>query len=228
MQATFGNWTISIERKTYLSDDLAQQYDALATDWDDKLKRLGVDKAYTGLFKRLKNQDYLKHLLDNAHIFDAGIGTGALSFAFANVHTAPFTLHGCDISAKMLDTAHCNLQRMSTTPHLTIEDATHIQQADNTFDLTMTAHMLEHLENPLAGLREMVRITRKSGIILVIMTRKSLLGSLIDIQWRLNRISEATLIRWMANSGLRHIEAHRLGGPVWTNWTSMVYTGIKI
>lgn len=228
MQSNIGNWTVSIERASYTRDDLAHKYDELSPTWDSTLSRLGFDKAYCGLFMRLKAQGLLDNLAENATVFDAGIGTGALSFAMAAVHNLPLNLHGIDISANMLTQANKNLAKLHIKPTLQTGDAGDLPFENNHFDWVMSAHMLEHLDNPFDGLRELVRVTKSGGKLMIVMTRKSILGNYIDLQWRLNRISEATLISWMTTLGLTDIQAQRLGGPIWSNWMSMVFTAKKV
>lgn len=228
MQATIGNWTISIKRDAYTRDDLTDKYNALSDSWDATIARMGFYRAYTELFYKMAHDGILSTLPHHAKVFDAGIGTGALSFALGTAHQQALHFHGMDISANMLAQAQANLNTIGAIPELEVGDACDLSYEDDTFDLSMTAHMLEHLANPFWGLRELVRVTKSGGKILVITTRKSLLGQYIDFQWRLNRFTPAQLQAQMRQLGLVDIQPYRLGGPVWSNWMSMVYVGTKV
>ncbi|MEM9954930.1 MAG: class I SAM-dependent methyltransferase [Chloroflexota bacterium] len=227
MQAHIGRWTISIEREPFTTDTLTDKYDALSLVWDATLSRLGFDRAYANLFSGLQKRGILDTLPDDATIFDAGIGTGALCYALATQHAGSLDIHGLDISREMLNQAEENLAQLGHEATLRTGDANNLPYQPEQFDWVMTAHMLEHLDDPYRGLCELARVTKRGGIVMVITTRTSLIGNYIDWQWRLNRIEENTLVRWMANVGLTGIQPVRFSNPMWSNWMSMIYIGTK-
>lgn len=227
MQLTFGNWGLP-KRKRFTAQELAVKYDNLSPTWDKTIQRMGFDRAYTNLFTDLAADGQLTHLGGGAKIFDAGVGTGSLSYALAQAHTANMNFHGIDISDNMIEQAHANMSQLGIDAQLRTGDARYLPYEDNSFDCVITAHMLEHLDNPLIGLKELVRILKPQGTLLLVMTRKSVIGKYIDLQWRLNRVDEDTLQCWFSYLGLQHVTQHYFAAPFWANWASMVFTAQKV
>lgn len=80
----------------------------------------------------------------------------------------------------MLCTAHQLLHDAGINHQVCQEDARALPLKEHTFDLVMSAHMLEHLSNPMQGLQEMVRVVRLGAPLILAVTRPGLLGSLIQ------------------------------------------------
>ena len=73
--------------------------------------------------------------------------------------------------------------------------------ADQHFDGVISAHMLEHLPEPLAGLQEMFRVLRPGAPIVLIVTRSGFLGTLIQLHWGNRCFSQRALVRLMQDAG---------------------------
>lgn len=94
-------------------------------------------------------------------VLDVGCGTGALSVAAAAI---PFThVTGVDRSSAYISRAENEPggQRI----RFEVGDAAALRFCDATFDRTLSLLMLNHLPDPAAGLREMIRVTRRGGTV---------------------------------------------------------------
>jgi SAM-dependent methyltransferase len=91
-------------------------------------------------------------------VVDIGAGTGAATRAALDAGAA--TVVAVDAAVGML--AHDAAAR----PPAAAGDARALPFASAAFDLAVAAFSLNHLEDPAAGLREMVRVTRPGGAVL--------------------------------------------------------------
>ena len=94
-------------------------------------------------------------------VLDVGCGTGALSGAAAAI---PFTrVTGVDPSLSYI--SHAEKELGGARVRFELGDALALRFCDATFDRTLSLLMLNHLPDPAAGLREMIRVTRPNGIV---------------------------------------------------------------
>lgn len=92
--------------------------------------------------------------------YGAGTGSGAMFFARAGIET---TL--ADISGRMLDFARWRFERRGLTA--TYVDIKQEPLPRETFDLITCFHVLQHLEDPVAKVRELRNALRPGGILIV-------------------------------------------------------------
>jgi SAM-dependent methyltransferase len=94
-------------------------------------------------------------------VLDVGCGTGALSGAAAAI---PFTrVTGVDPSLSYI--SHAEKELGGARVRFEVGDALALRFCDATFDRTLSLLMLNHLPDPAAGVREMIRVTRPNGIV---------------------------------------------------------------
>lgn len=99
-------------------------------------------------------------------VLDVGCGTGAtleaIVWAHPDVHA-----WGIDLSAKMIAKARERLRRAGERAggqiDLQVADAEHLPLADDAVDLVVCVDSLHHYPDPAAALREMRRVTRPGG-----------------------------------------------------------------
>ncbi len=220
-----GYWRISIERVHPSTTQLAHRYDDAANDWDQALTKLGYFQAYSRLFARLKAEGMLDRIPRHGRVVDAGIGTGALTCALANQLDQPLVVEGVDISEEMLQGAQENLHPMPVRGHLV--DAERLPLESKTCDIAITAHMLEHLETPAVSLQEMVRVLKPGAPLVVVMTKRSLLGRYIEARWNIHPTDEHTITTFMSLAGLRDVRYVPLEGSFWARHMSVACVGVK-
>jgi SAM-dependent methyltransferase len=104
----------------------------------------------------------------NASVLEAGCGVGAQTRLL--VKRSPGAVFTCiDISEKSLATAN-RLKEKAAFRNVTFrrEDITRLSFAEETFDHIFVCFVLEHLDVPIAALKELKRVLRTGGTITVI------------------------------------------------------------
>jgi ubiquinone/menaquinone biosynthesis C-methylase UbiE len=217
----FGSWQIIVQRRALSATELTRRYDAAATGWQRTVDRLGFPAAYESLLRQVADTD------TPATVLDCGVGTGALSLALVRVLPAPFALTAVDVSSRMLEQAQRALRGASADVTVQQADATALPYDDNSFDVVMTAHMLEHLADPADALHEMMRVLKPGGWLIVCVTRRSLLGSMVSLKWRTHRMTAEQARRLLMDTGLHHVASQAFDRASWCRRLSLACTGRK-
>jgi phosphatidylethanolamine/phosphatidyl-N-methylethanolamine N-methyltransferase len=109
----------------------------------------------------------IQHLeLTRQHsVLEVGIGTG-LNLP---LYPAACRLTGIDLSQEMLDKAVERVQTL-TMPDVTLKvmDATSMDFGDNEFDRALATYTISAVPDPVAVLREMSRVVKPGGIIVIL------------------------------------------------------------
>ncbi len=98
------------------------------------------------------------------HVLDACSGTGDLSFAFAR---AGAVVTGTDFCPEMLVHAHRKVGDAGA-PRFLAADTTQLPFPDDSFDAATVAFGIRNVADPVAGLREMARVVRPGGRVVVL------------------------------------------------------------
>ena len=130
-------------------DDVAQRYD-LTND----VLSLGQDRLWRRRVVRMLDPRPGELVLDLA----AGTGTSSSPFADAGATVVP-----CDFSLGMLTEGK---KARSNLPFVA-GDGMQLPFGDNTFDAVTISFGLRNIHDPVQGLREMLRVTRRGGRIVV-------------------------------------------------------------
>ncbi len=140
----------------WLYDRSAASYDRIkAFDPDDDADYLGRPLA-----ERLAGQP-------GAQVLDVATGTGRLPLTLLAQPQFQGTLVALDASREMLAQAEAKLAAYGERVTLAHHDATPLPFADARFDAVTCIEALEFLPNPDLALREMVRVLRPGGTLLV-------------------------------------------------------------
>lgn len=94
-----------------------------------------------------------------------GTGYGAIGLAAGGV--AP-EVHGCDLSAEMLERARGNAESVGVSVRLALCDGEQLPYHDDAFDLVVARGALHHLPDPLQALREIRRVLEPGGVAIVL------------------------------------------------------------
>jgi len=228
LKAALGTWRISVERLPPTRAEITAIYDRNARYWSAILRRLGYDQAYRNLFQRLAKSGDLSYLRQGGRVLDCGIGTGALSLALLEALPFSFHLTGLDLSPRMIEEAKRRLTSAGAKFDLYCGDVSSLPPGGEKFDLVMCAHLLEHLPDPLDGMRRMAEGLRPDALLLAIVTRPGRLGSLIHLRYRNQCIHPGSLARGMKHLGLTNIRLLQLDAcPAWCRWLSYACIAAK-
>jgi demethylmenaquinone methyltransferase/2-methoxy-6-polyprenyl-1,4-benzoquinol methylase len=98
------------------------------------------------------------------------VATGTADFAIASLRVKPEEVVGVDIAEKMLAVGRTKLRRlgMEDIVRLATGEAEHLEFADNSFDAAIVAFGARNFEDLSGGLREMQRVLRPGGHIVVL------------------------------------------------------------
>ncbi len=161
------------KREARIYDRVAWRYDLLETPMEKML------------FSRLRRE-----LLAGVHgrVLEVGVGTGK------NLPYYPpgVELTGIDISPRMLERARRRAENLGIEVDLEVMDVEDLPFEDRTFDFIVVTFVFCSTSDPVKGLRELGRVLKDDGTILMlehVRSENRVLGKLMD--WF------NPLIRWM-------------------------------
>ncbi len=104
----------------------------------------------------------------SGRLIDIGCGPGAIALKIAR-HAPKLSVAGADRSAAMIRLAHQALEQLAPprTAFFLQADGNRLPFADASFDFVLSNSVLHHLAEPDAFFREMARITKPGGAILL-------------------------------------------------------------
>lgn len=107
----------------------------------------------------------LYHLRAGMSLLDCGCGPGTITAGLAQA-TAPGDAIGIDLEERQLELARENADKLGLS-NLTFESGSvyELPFQDASFDAVFSNAMLEHLQDPMAVLKEMYRLLRPGGLI---------------------------------------------------------------
>lgn len=201
----FGSWEVLISRRPLSTVDLASRYDAVSGKWARTARRFELNAAYREPLLASQIVIDLMQVEPQARILDCGVGNGSLSIALDSILNGPVDFHAVDTSAEMLVQAKFVMQHAGLRPHLQQADVMLLPYDDQSFDVVMAAHVLEHLPNPQRALAEMIRVLKPGGMVFLCVTRPSLFGALVKLIWRTWTITEQQGIAWLHGAQLVNV-----------------------
>lgn len=145
------------EQVAKMFDNISRRYDLL-----NHLLSLGIDIVWRKqAIKKLK-KDKPKILLD--------VATGTGDFAIEALALDPEKVIGIDISEGMLEHGRIKMSRkgLGDKIQLLSGDSEHIPFEDNKFDAITVAYGVRNFENLEAGLREMYRVLKPGGKVVIL------------------------------------------------------------
>jgi ubiquinone/menaquinone biosynthesis C-methylase UbiE len=134
-------------------------------------------------------------------ILDAACGNGRYSRFLLKQADPDASITAFDYSQGMLRRARQRL-RSSRVSHVAA-DLTRLPFANDFFDAIVCGWVLEHLPDPRPGLRELARVLRPGGKVLILTTEDTLNGAVCSRMWHCRTYNRTELRRMCKDCGLR-------------------------
>jgi len=100
-------------------------------------------------------------------VLEVAVGTGSNLKAIAEGTGNSVTTYGLDISWRILERARRKLGRLSPASELVVGNAHYLPFADDVFDVVLGGYGTKYFTDKAQALREMLRVTRPGGRIVV-------------------------------------------------------------
>ncbi len=220
---TFGTWQFSVSRNAMTTQELEQEYDLAASIWQKTISKLGFERAYDQLVRTGIESLLAKDPDKELAVLDIGIGSGAMTAAFASKVAQSTKFFGVDLSGEMLNVARNRLRGIGIDVDLTKSDADALPYADNSFDAVMAAHVFEHTVDPKHAIEEALRVLKPNGVLLACITKQSLMGAYIHLKWRTHRASQNRALDWFRSAGADRVLVQQFTANSWARGFSCGY-----
>ena len=152
-----------------------------------EVRRLFFDETYRRLFQGA----------DGSTALDCGCGEGLIIKRINEVCSSSPEFFGNDISKTLLQQASNRLRRERFYPVQC--PAENLPFPDEQFDIVLSSHAIEHMHDPRLAMKEMVRVMRTGGTLLLIAPRE---------EWR-DPVWGIPLIWTFVKLGMRALSLHR-------------------
>lgn len=100
-------------------------------------------------------------------LLDAGCGDGRHLAALATIGPVPEIIVGTDISDRILDTARAATLEAGVPTHFLRANLEQLPLPDVSFDVVLCSQVIEHLLAPAEGARELARVLRPGGVLVL-------------------------------------------------------------
>ena len=134
-------------------------------------------------------------------ILDVGSGAGQISKHLIDFADPNAEIVCTDLSHGMLRRARNRLD--GRAPQFASCDLTHLPFADESFDRVTCGYVLEHLQDPEPGLKEVARVLRAGGRMLLLTSEDSIGGAWTSRFWYCRTYNREELLAGCERVGLR-------------------------
>lgn len=147
------------------SEQVREMFDAIAPAYDfmNRAMTFGIDRLWRRKAVRLMRD------VPHAEVLDIATGTGDLAILMAErLHGAHVT--GVDLSEGMIEVGRRKVADHGLAEHVTLTpgDCLALPFADDSFDCITCAYGVRNFEDLSAGYREMCRVLRPGGLLVVL------------------------------------------------------------
>lgn len=149
----------------YKRGNVGSMFDSIAHSYDflNHFLSFGIDRYWR---RKAIGKVSLTHR--NCEILDVATGTGDL--ALAAMKLEPVSITGIDISGKMLDKGRAKISKRGLSDKISLiyGQSENIPFENERFDVAMVAFGVRNFSDPSRGLKEMNRVLRKGGLVMVL------------------------------------------------------------
>jgi ubiquinone/menaquinone biosynthesis C-methylase UbiE len=227
-------------------DRVSEHFDAVSSEWDDlyhgrSLRALVFQQRSSFVLKWIEQLS----LPQGSRVLDIGCGPGWVSIVLAE---RGFRVSSIDSAQAMIETTRRNVHSSAKEElvNVSVGDAHRLAFSDETFSVVMALGVLSYLHPPQQALREMARVTRPGGYVILTSANPFSLPDFFDPRrnfllqplrirvrdqltatglWQLKsplvtakRYSAARVNRLLEGAGFRKIRAGAFGFGPFTIW----------
>jgi ubiquinone/menaquinone biosynthesis C-methylase UbiE len=204
--------------------------------------KLTGHKHYYDLFFSQSNLE----LVDGCVVLDVGCGGGLLTFGLLNEYLKRgyrgITVKAFDISESMLKLLNDDVMKSCVSRNVRLyqangENLSDIKEytsgirstfEDNSFDLVMSSGMLEYVCYPEKAIKEMVRVLKPQGQLVLSFVNDNLLGRVISKIWKFRTLSEEYLLGQYEGEGITNFKRFNVKSRnVYMRFLKSIYIGTK-
>jgi ubiquinone/menaquinone biosynthesis C-methylase UbiE len=180
------------------NNKIKKRYDRVASVYDSLeylMEKGKMEDWRQNLWQKVNNKIDQK----NMTLLEAGVGTGK------NIEYYPdgIEIYAIDFSPKMIQEAEIKAKKHNKNINLLEMDIQNLDFEDNYFDLIVTSCVFCSVPDPVKGLKELKRVLKKDGRIIMLehmRSQKELLGKFMDwFNW-------VSLYTWGANINRKTID----------------------
>lgn len=231
LMLSMGPWRIAIWRSLPTQAELSGLYDRNAWRWRLSLWFLGVGRAYRQLMRELVSTGRLAMLSPHCRVLDAGLGSGDFALALAEQLTEPPEIHGVDLSPRMLALARRRLSGLGQeglSGRLRLAALDDLPYPSETFDLVLCAHVIEHCDAPDEGIKELMRVLKPNGALILVTSRVHALNLVQGARWGFQPVPFRHLQAMLTSAGARCVCRHAFKGALMpSKWISQAVVAIR-
>ena len=152
--------TTSPHSNLFTEVDRTSDPDFFVRFMDEAQKPAGIARSKQVMLERMAVQP-------GQSVLEVGCGPGTDLFELAPLVHPGGHLAGVDASEVMIAEARRRAAELQLAIEFDVGDVQSLQFADSTFDVCRASRLLEHLSDPHPALKEMVRVTRPGGRVVV-------------------------------------------------------------
>lgn len=154
-------------RQDAKKDQVRDMFDSIAPGYDflNHFLSLGIDRLWRRVLVRMVCRDFRGQ--SSVRILDVATGTGDLAIALSTKVTGA-RVTGVDLSGEMLEIGRKKVKAKGLDIDMVQGDAEALPFSDEQFDVVTSAFGVRNFEDTELGIRQMVRVTRQGGEVMVL------------------------------------------------------------
>lgn len=147
-----------------MSEKVKNMFADIADDYDriNSILSFGVHNAW-------RKKTVLESGAKSGHkVLDCATGTGDLAIEFKKAVGHEGVVTGTDFCEEMIEHAPAKADKENLVVKFEVADAMNLPYEDNTFDISSIAFGIRNVDDPLACLKEMARVVKPGGKVVVL------------------------------------------------------------